>query len=121
MSVTGGKLAYGVSDFRVDECRTSYPIDTIDALLQGNLQLYSFPGTSQYSQGSPSGCGFAALNCARTILGWENHEYMSARSILERLCHKGTMEVCSHSSRSYSKDSDDRPTKRILFRFVRLG
>ena len=95
------RMGCDVHDLCVDEYRTSYPLDTVDALLQGISQVYCFPGTSQYSQGSPSGCGIAVLNCVRIILGWERHEHISAQGILERLCNKGTMDVCFRVPHSF--------------------
>ncbi len=76
----------------------------VEELLRGNGQIISFPGTSQYSQGSNSGCGLAAFNCARTLLGWDM-QGMSPDQILWKMGEKKTMEVCSCISQRAATDS----------------
>ncbi|GJJ08134.1 hypothetical protein Clacol_002342 [Clathrus columnatus] len=49
------------------------PRDRLMDLLEGRVPILisSFEGTGQYSQGSSSGCGLAALNAVRVVLGRE--------------------------------------------------
>jgi hypothetical protein len=58
----------------------------------GGGQIISHPGTSQYSQGSNSGCGLAAFNCTRTLLGMEKAGFQ-VEDIFHAIEDRATMDV----------------------------
>ncbi|KAF8657107.1 hypothetical protein AX16_002294 [Volvariella volvacea WC 439] len=61
-------------------------------VLNGELVVVSYEGTSQYSQGGgSSACGLAALNCARIVLG---HEKTGVKSLnlLDVMMQRSTAE-----------------------------
>jgi hypothetical protein len=68
-------------------------LDLVGTILQGQEQVVSHPGTSQYGTGAGlAACGLAALNCARIILGKEE-EGIRNEALLRDIVSRETTEV----------------------------
>ena len=75
--------------------RVNDRIDVVRRILQGDTQVVSHAGTSQYAQGAGKGisaCGIAALNCARCLLPKASHGD-DADAFLHNLVTRETVEV----------------------------
>lgn len=73
--------------------------DVVRKILGGSEHVISHPGASQYTQpgGGASACGLAALNCARVVLGKEQHG-MHDEALLQNIMSLETAEVRQISS-----------------------
>ncbi|CAE6442959.1 unnamed protein product [Rhizoctonia solani] len=79
--------------------------EKIQRVLNGEIHIISYPGTSQYSQGAPSACGLAALNMIRialdtTLRGVAGVDLLKSLSSLDT--HLDATAICVHwSSRGH--------------------
>jgi hypothetical protein len=69
-------------------------LDIVRTILQGQEQVVSHPGASQYESGVGfTASGLAALNCARVLLGREQ-EGIRNEALLQNVASRETTEVC---------------------------
>jgi hypothetical protein len=85
------------------------PSPHLSRLLNGKGQIFAHDGTSQYSQGSPSGCGLAAFNCTRILFEWDRYN-ISTDEIFDRIALRdtamvGTDRTFPHHTHSAPKDA----------------
>ncbi|CAE6369143.1 unnamed protein product [Rhizoctonia solani] len=89
----------------VDPAPNLTPDEKIQRVLKGETHIFSYPGTSQYSQGAPSACGLAALNAIRIALdkplqGVAGLNLLKSLSSLDT--HLDATAICVHwSSRGH--------------------
>ncbi|KAJ1306568.1 hypothetical protein OPQ81_007569 [Rhizoctonia solani] len=93
------------SKLLVDPAPNLSPEEKIQRVLNGEIHIISYPGTSQYSQGAPSACGLAALNAIRiavdkTLQGVTGMDLLKSLSSLDT--HLDATAICAHwSSRGH--------------------
>lgn len=67
--------------------------EAIRKVLRGQEHIATYAGSSQYSQGTSSACGLAALNCVRVVLDLERKD-IKEDILLQAMMQQETMDVC---------------------------
>lgn len=80
------------------------PSFSLNNILNGEVQVVSYPDTSQYSQGGASACGLAAMNCVRMVLNSE-HEGIREDELLKLMTQKDFVEVSQARTLALSQHS----------------
>ncbi|TDL23182.1 hypothetical protein BD410DRAFT_721585 [Rickenella mellea] len=79
-------------------------------ILGGDVVVVSHPGLSQYTRGTPSSCGIAALNCVRLVLDLERNgvtEVNLLKAMMERRLMDDILSICADWSSDAHLELDE--------------